>query len=772
MFTKLFQIFIGILLIVVSFVPSWAGENQPWPFVCGTLSPQEEDSLIREAVARGELPVYNPWPVPPPAKFAPNSHDVITPKLPVTAADLFLFEDAAGILVNPYTDGQLKALMTSAANALIARDGDQWDFIVFFNSFVSDPTYFPAAFAFYSSIKNDVTGIGDFGIFDTHALLGLSGTKVQGFVEMFDIPNGWDGDSSDFADATHLILGQELEHRWAMRLFDTDNGVQLQGDDAGCGRNHHWNFKIDLQGSCMEANEWVGPGPTSLNDSLSPRIFLDFGFNHDNGGLYSFTDLYLMGYVSPAEMDSGNSQSRSMRTSCTSPYAGVIDTFSSANIIATNGTRSPGAASAQHSFRAAWIVFYQPGDPPSLGELERVAEIATRSTELWSSSTLGRGVLDNAILPQFVISVPAPPVFILSLDTTGFDVIVTDSVATHNPATGALYYSIDGGPFSFSLLSAQGGGVYRATLPALSCEKQIEYYVSFENSAGTYVITEPLGAPTTVFSAVALRNDSLVFSDDFETDQGWTVGATGDNATSGIWTRVSPIGTGPQPDEDHSLSGALCYITGQGSPYGSPAEWFDENDVDSGRTTLTSPNFDLSGKNGLIRYARWFSNSLGPRGGPWRNEPTDVLTVTISNDGGTTFPETLEVVQEDQVAWVTREFMASDYITTTNQMKVRLAVQDLSLASYVEAGLDDFQVFATDVSAKAGDANGSGGNPNLTDIIYLVNYIFKGGPKPDPSCRGDANASGGNPNLADIIYLVNYVFKGGPSPIKSGVCCL
>jgi len=73
---------------------------------------------------------------------------------------------------------------------------------------------------------------------------------------------------------------------------------------------------------------------------------------------------------------------------------------------------------------------------------------------------------------------------------------------------------------------------------------------------------------------------------------------------------------------------------------------------------------------------------------------------------------------------------------------------------------------------KAGDANGSGGAPNLTDIIYLVNYVFKGGPAPSPLCQGDANGSGGAPNLTDIIYLVNYVFKGGPAPINSGVCCL
>ena len=73
-------------------------------------------------------------------------------------------------------------------------------------------------------------------------------------------------------------------------------------------------------------------------------------------------------------------------------------------------------------------------------------------------------------------------------------------------------------------------------------------------------------------------------------------------------------------------------------------------------------------------------------------------------------------------------------------------------------------------TSKAGDFNGIGGI-NLTDIVALVNHVFKGAAKPIPACRGDANGVGGI-NLTDIIYLVNRVFKGGPQPIKSGVCCL
>lgn len=68
---------------------------------------------------------------------------------------------------------------------------------------------------------------------------------------------------------------------------------------------------------------------------------------------------------------------------------------------------------------------------------------------------------------------------------------------------------------------------------------------------------------------------------------------------------------------------------------------------------------------------------------------------------------------------------------------------------------------------KRGDANNNG-TINLADIIFLVNAVFKAGPKPNPLCLGDPNNSGGNPNLSDIIYLVNFVFKSGAAPNPPG----
>lgn len=62
-----------------------------------------------------------------------------------------------------------------------------------------------------------------------------------------------------------------------------------------------------------------------------------------------------------------------------------------------------------------------------------------------------------------------------------------------------------------------------------------------------------------------------------------------------------------------------------------------------------------------------------------------------------------------------------------------------------------------------GDATGNR-FVDLSDIIYLVNYVFKGGPAPSPIVAGDVNGDC-DVNLSDIIFLVNYVFKGGAMPV-------
>ena len=62
-----------------------------------------------------------------------------------------------------------------------------------------------------------------------------------------------------------------------------------------------------------------------------------------------------------------------------------------------------------------------------------------------------------------------------------------------------------------------------------------------------------------------------------------------------------------------------------------------------------------------------------------------------------------------------------------------------------------------------GDANGTG-SVDVADIVYLVSYVFKLGPEPDPLYCGNANGDG-VVNVADIVYLVAYIFKHGPMSV-------
>jgi hypothetical protein len=62
-----------------------------------------------------------------------------------------------------------------------------------------------------------------------------------------------------------------------------------------------------------------------------------------------------------------------------------------------------------------------------------------------------------------------------------------------------------------------------------------------------------------------------------------------------------------------------------------------------------------------------------------------------------------------------------------------------------------------------GDVN-QDGVVQSSDLIYMVNYIFKSGPEPIPiRAVGDVNCTGGLGG-SDIIFLVNYMFKGGSAP--------
>ncbi|RKX19808.1 MAG: hypothetical protein DRP51_06760 [Candidatus Zixiibacteriota bacterium] len=56
---------------------------------------------------------------------------------------------------------------------------------------------------------------------------------------------------------------------------------------------------------------------------------------------------------------------------------------------------------------------------------------------------------------------------------------------------------------------------------------------------------------------------------------------------------------------------------------------------------------------------------------------------------------------------------------------------------------------------------------NILDIVYLINYKYKGGPPPENLNMADVDNCSGDINILDVVYLINYKYKLGPDPS----CC-
>jgi len=80
----------------------------------------------------------------------------------------------------------------------------------------------------------------------------------------------------------------------------------------------------------------------------------------------------------------------------------------------------------------------------------------------------------------------------------------------------------------------------------------------------------------------------------------------------------------------------------------------------------------------------------------------------------------------------------------------------------VGAGEDGVDIGAFGIGCMAGDANGDG-FIDISDVVYLINYIYRNGPTPNYLLAGDADCDG-IVDADDMVYTINYLFKSGPSP--------
>ena len=62
----------------------------------------------------------------------------------------------------------------------------------------------------------------------------------------------------------------------------------------------------------------------------------------------------------------------------------------------------------------------------------------------------------------------------------------------------------------------------------------------------------------------------------------------------------------------------------------------------------------------------------------------------------------------------------------------------------------------------SGDAS-KDGIVDVSDIVYLLNYLYKNGPQPDPPASADVFPDQVL-DISDLIYLLNYLYKHGSAP--------
>lgn len=357
------------------------------------------------------------------------------------------------------------------------------------------------------------------------------------------------------------------------------------------------------------------------------------------------------------------------------------------------------------------------------------------------------------------ISLPAgQPAWIEPNQPYTLAVQIDEITATVQAGTAELRYRTSaGGTFATSPLVDLGGGAYDATLPATSCGATVEYFIEVDTTDGQTITEPPEGAAAAYTTEVLPRITILV--DDMETDMGWTVGAPGDTATTGIWNRMAPQATDAQPGDDHSPApGTMCWVTD-----GRSGTSVGTYDVDDGPTSLISPVFDAGGLDAHVSYWRWYSNDEGS------SPNADVFTVQISGDAGDTWVD-VEVVgptgAEASGGWYAHRFFISDVTTPTAAMRLKFIADDGGYGSIVEAAIDDLVIEApgTCPNNLPGDCD-CDGDVDYFDIQYFLAALEgevewralydaqHGGEPPCPYSNSDVDGDG----LVDYFDIQPFV---------------
>lgn len=172
----------------------------------------------------------------------------------------------------------------------------------------------------------------------------------------------------------------------------------------------------------------------------------------------------------------------------------------------------------------------------------------------------------------------------------------------------------------------------------------------------------------------APQQSATVFSDEFDTDKGWTVNAAGsDTATTGIWARGVPGETSYQGTVCQRSNGTSALATGLAGGVDCA-----QNDVDGGVTSIRSPLIALPSGGSYTLSVHYYLAHLN-------NATTaDYLRIKV---GATVVFQRLAGPSNVSAAWQTATVDLSSFAGQTIQLTIEAADNDTG--SLIEAAIDD-----------------------------------------------------------------------------------
>jgi len=231
-------------------------------------------------------------------------------------------------------------------------------------------------------------------------------------------------------------------------------------------------------------------------------------------------------------------------------------------------------------------------------------------------------------------------------------------------------------------------------------------------------------------SALGFNLASALYYDDAESDRGWALSASYDDAAAGLWIRDVPLGTielltGLPVQTDHDRSpapGTKCFVTGNRT---SPNVFaFFSGAVTGGKTTLTSPPLHLAGvQDPRIAFWRWYVNFVNDQ------IPDDPFVTQLSSDGGRTWTS-VDSLLFSEPGWQYFEIPVANYIPNPGDVMIRFIAMDPDEFDWVEAAIDDIAFYS-------GAGSGPAPVASIADGSFAAAAMV-GRPRPSPT-RGETN---------------------------------